>query len=94
LSFRFSISSAAFKVGRFCLLTGLRTKLSAAVSLSLSLSLSTSIAVSSGEDARLAGVVFVEELGERIFLRFGVVVARVGCSSSDVNVLSILERFF
>jgi hypothetical protein len=58
-------------------------ELSAAVSLSLPLllSLSTSIPVSSGENARLAGVVFVEELGGSIFLRFGVVGPRSGCSS-------------
>jgi hypothetical protein len=62
--------------------------------LSLSLLLSTSIAVSSGEDARLAGVVFVEELGGSIFLRFGVVGPRAGCSSSTPKILSILERFF
>jgi hypothetical protein len=71
-------------------------KLSAAVSLSLwlSLLLSTSIAMSSGEDARLAGVVSVEELGGSIFLCFGVVAPRASCSSGTASVLSILERFF
>jgi hypothetical protein len=71
-------------------------KLSATMSLSLSLSLLlfTSIAMSGGEDARLAGVVCVEELGGSIFLRFGVVGPRTGCRSGAASVLSILERFF
>ena len=64
------------------------------LSLPLSLLLFRSIVVSSGEDARLAGVVSVEELGGSIFLRFGVVVPRASCGSGNASVLSILERFF
>jgi hypothetical protein len=53
------------------------------------------MAVGSGEAARLAGVVAVgEELGGSIFLPFGVVAARAGCSSPAASVLSIVERFF
>jgi len=58
---------------------------------SLSLSPSTSMAVSNSEDAGLAGVVAVgEELGGSIFLRFGVVAARAGCSSAAASVLQTL----
>jgi hypothetical protein len=64
------------------------------LSLLLSLLLSTSIAVSSGEDACLARVVSIEEVGRSIFLHFGLIGARVGCSSSAASVLSILKRFF
>jgi hypothetical protein len=54
------------------------------------------MAVSNGEAARLAGVVAVgeEELGGSIFLHFGVVAARAGCSSAAGSILSIVERFF
>jgi hypothetical protein len=55
------------------------------------------MAVSSGEAARLDGVVAVGgELGGSIFLRFGVVAAKAapGCSSAVASVLSIMERFF
>jgi hypothetical protein len=50
--------------------------------------------MSSDEDACLARVVSIEELGRSIFLYFSIVGPRATYSSSATSVLFILERFF